>query len=104
MKKFVKRISLTVGASVTGLLLTTTQVFAADDNLPTGDGLKNWIVTLGGNLLIVILIVGAIINLVRQSWGKMVALLLGGAFVAWIIYFPESVQSVLKALGKLIGQ
>lgn len=95
-----QRISI---AGITVFVIVIPMLVFGETGLPTGEGIKTWIVTLAGNALIIVAIIFAIKNFIQQKWGAMVALLIGGAFVAWIIWFPESFVGLLKAIATAIG-
>ncbi|MDN6146061.1 MAG: hypothetical protein L0K82_06900 [Pisciglobus halotolerans] len=84
------------------LMLNGVPVFA-DSGLPDGEGLKNGAVQLGGNILIIVAIIGVISALVTQRWARLVTLFIGGALAAWIIWLPDSFIAFLKNLVEAFG-
>lgn len=105
MKTLKKVLPITVIFAVlaVGFFLCPAVLAEGIEDLPTGENVKTWIVQLAGNLLIVVLIVFAVKNFISQQWGAMIATLLGGAFVAWIIWFTDSFTAFLKAIVTAFG-
>lgn len=91
-----------IGATIAVSLLSAPTVYAAD--LPTGKGLSDWIVTVGQNVFVALFVVGAVRNFIKKAWGPFVTLFAAGALVAWVIYYPDQVVSVLKNFGIEIGK
>lgn len=73
-------------------------------SVPTGGGLKNAVLTIAGNLLIVGLVIFLLVGFARQSVGKIIGVLILGAFCAWVINSPDSFVAVIKSIGELFGQ
>ncbi|MGM0241332.1 TcpD family membrane protein [Enterococcus sp. AZ103] len=71
---------------------------------PTGGAFKNWILQLGGNVLIAAMVIFLITGFARQSIGRIAGVLILGAFCAWFLNSPESFLGVLRGVAELFGQ
>lgn len=89
-------------ATILVSLVSTPRVFAAD--LPTGKTISDWIVTVAQNAFIALFAIGAVKNFSKKAWGAFVSLFVAGALVAWVIYYPDQVVTLLKNFGIEIGK
>ncbi|MGM0241335.1 TcpD family membrane protein [Enterococcus sp. AZ103] len=71
---------------------------------PTGGAFKNWILQLGGNVLIAATVIFLITGFARQSIGRIAGVLILAAFCAWFLNSPDSFLGVLRGIAELFGQ
>lgn len=64
----------------------------------TGEGLKDAILIILGNLFIIILAARAVGYYAKREWGELITHVAAGVVIAAIIYFPDEVVSLLKSL------
>lgn len=64
----------------------------------TGEGLKDAILVILGNIFIIILAVRAVSYYAKREWGDLITHVAAGILIAAIIYFPDQVVSLLKSL------
>lgn len=69
----------------------------------TGTGLRDAVLVVLGNVFVIILAVRAVGYYAKREWGEMVVHLVGGVVVAAIVYFPDSVVTLLKNLWNLFA-
>ena len=66
--------------------------------LTTGAELKNWILTVAGNVFVAFLALRATGHFIKKDWGEMVTMAVAAVFVAGIIWFPDEVRSLLSGV------
>ncbi|RLU80149.1 hypothetical protein CTZ27_35465 [Streptomyces griseocarneus] len=77
-------------------------VTAAD--LTTGAELKNWILTVTGNVFAAFLGIRAVGAFMKDDYGKMATLFLLAVFVGAAVWFPDQVKDLLQAVWrKVVG-
>ena len=99
MKKQFKDLYIKAFATTATLFLTlgiAQPVFAAGENLPDGSGIKDWILKLVGNIVIIYLVVQLLRAFFTQRWGMLVGSLLGGVVMVWVVYYTDYFIGVLK--------
>ena len=64
----------------------------------TGAGLKDTVLVILGNIFIIILAARAVGYYAKREWGEMITHVVGGIFVAAVVYFPDDVVKFLKAM------
>lgn len=99
MKKKFNDIYTKAFATTATLFLTlgiAEPVFAAGENLPDGSGIKNWLLKIAGNLVILYLVVQFLRSVFTQRWGMLVGSLLGGVLMVWVVYDTDNFIGVLK--------
>lgn len=64
----------------------------------TGDGLKDNVLIILGNIFIIILAARAVGYYAKREWGELVTHLVAGILIAAIIYFPDQVVGMLKSM------
>ena len=68
----------------------------------TGNELADWIIAIVGNVFLVILIIRLVGAWMKDQWGQVIGILVGGIIVAAAIYMPDQFKSFLTGLWKLI--
>jgi len=70
--------------------------------LPQFDSLKNALITILGSVVMIILLIRIVTAYGKKQYGEMITELLAVVFVAWFVFTPDSAQSTIKALAKMI--
>ena len=68
----------------------------------TGNELADWILAIVGNIFLVFLVIRLIAAWMKDEWGKVVGILVGGILVGAAIYMPDQFKNFLLGLWKLI--
>lgn len=93
--------------AVTAVLLFCCQLQVAHaeetTDLPTGNWLTDWIMTLAKNAFVVLLAYQAVKAFGKKAWVQFVTLFVAGAIAAFFIYFPTEAVELLKKFGGKIG-
>lgn len=61
-------------------------------------GLQNGVVQAVASLIIIVLVVRLVMAYIRRGWGEMVGELAFVAVIGWVVWFPESAESTLRAI------
>lgn len=99
MKKQFNNIYMKAFATTATILLTlgiAEPVFAASADLPDGSGIKDWLLKIVGNIVIIYLVVQLLRAFFTQRWGMLVGTFIGGAVMVWVVYYTDSFIGVLK--------
>ena len=67
----------------------------------TGADLKDWVLLVAGNILIVILAVRAIGYYAKREWGELIIHIVAGVVVGIIVWNSSGAIAFLQAAGKL---
>ena len=69
-----------------------------------GADIKDWVLLIGGNIFIIIMVIRSISCYAKKEWGDLVTNLVVAAVIAWIVYSNDSFIEFLKWIfGKLSG-
>lgn len=69
-----------------------------------GMDIKDWVITIAGNIFIVILLFRVLAHYAKKEWGELLTNLLVAVFIAWIVYSNESFIAFLTFMwGKFAG-
>ncbi|MGW5851970.1 hypothetical protein ACWFQ8_29170 [Streptomyces sp. NPDC055254] len=71
--------------------------------LTTGEGLKNWILIVVGNLFMAFLAIRALGHFIKKEWGEMVTLAVAAVFVGAIVWAPVVVKDFLTAVWEKVA-
>lgn len=93
---------------VTAVLLFCCQLQVAHaeggtTDLPTGDWLTDWLMTIAKNIFVVILAYQAMKAFGKKAWVQFVTLFVAGAIAAFFVYFPTEAVELLKRFGGKVG-
>jgi hypothetical protein len=75
----------------------------ADITAQSGSSLKTAILGICGTIFVIILAAKTLSAWAEEKYGKMVTLLVAGAVVAFVLFFPDQAVTVLKNIGSSIG-
>ncbi len=71
---------------------------AATTGLGTGADLKTWVLLIGGNIFICVLVVRLIGDFAKRAWGDLIGTFIAAVFVAGCIYYPDQMVTVFQTL------
>jgi len=74
----------------------------AGEVFPTGVAVKDAVLTLAGNVFIIIFIIRTVGAFAKKEWGELVVNFLAGIIIAGFVYFTDSSVTVLKTIWSLI--
>lgn len=72
-------------------------------SLPDATGIKSWVVSLAGNLIVLYLIFQVGRGIITQRWGMVAGAVLGGALLIWIVNFTDSFVAFLGNIVQAFG-
>lgn len=72
-------------------------------DLPTGNWLSDWFMTIVKNAFVVMLAYQAVKAFGKKAWVQFVTLFVAGAIAAFFIYFPNEAVELLKKFGGKVG-
>jgi hypothetical protein len=75
----------------------------ADITAQSGSSLKTAILGICGTIFVIMLAAKVLNAWAEEKYGKMVTLLVAGAVVAFVVFFPDQAVAVLKNIGSSIG-
>lgn len=68
----------------------------------TGAELKDWILTIAGNVLIIIFVVRSIGYYAKKEWGEFIVHIIVSVILVMFVYFTDNTIKVLQTIGKLV--
>ena len=74
-------------------------------NLAITDGAaaKDWVLLIGGNVFIIILVVRGLAHYAKKEWGELIGFLGASIVVASFVYFPTQTIDFIKQILKFFG-
>lgn len=67
----------------------------------TGTDLKDWVLLVAGNILIVIIAVRAIGYYAKREWGELIMHVVAGVVVGILVWNTQGAITFLQSLGRL---
>lgn len=68
----------------------------------TGSEISNWVLTVAGNIFIVVLVVYSIQHWAKKEWGQFIGFILGAIVIGLFVYYPQGTIGLIKGISSFI--